>query len=334
VLGNEKMLRHLDVKMIYRQYKQVVFSLWLLLCCSLCGVAAQAQSPLRLQYDPGRVPWTELSFHAKNFWVEVSTDVQFISLPAVEVQTLLLPSPEGAPIMPATSQVAQMTINTTIDPKFRSPVNIHNLIWFNPMDASALGRIMLRRGEDDFKKSYRFTDRGVFRHQLEPKDKNEAALDPEKWTAIKDSFYPYDLTRLECSCVTEPSVLIYILHAAAISKMNDPLSVCVFGKRQLHRVSLQREGTYPVSVSFIEKRKQGETRKTERVSAEKIAVKAEPLQSDLKEVENFSFLGLHQDISIYIDPTTRLPIQVSGIIPSLGKAELKLNEIKWAPKSD
>jgi hypothetical protein len=58
------------------------------------------------------------------------------------------------------------------------------------------------------------------------------------------------------------------------------------------------------------------------------------MESDLNAVENFSFLGLHQDISIYIDPTTRLPIQVSGIIPSLGKAELKLNEIKWGPKSD
>jgi hypothetical protein len=193
---------------------------------------------------------------------------------------------------------------------------------------------MLRRGEDDYKKIYRFTDQGVFRHQLEPRDKQEAALDPEKWTAIKDSFYPYDLTRLECSGVTEPSMLIYIVNAAAISKMNDPLSLCVFGKRQLHRVTVQREGNYPVSVNFIEKRQQDEIRKTERDSAIKIGVKAEPLESDLKPVENFSFLGLHQDISIFIDPATQLPLQASGIITGVGKAELKLNEMKWAPKSD
>jgi hypothetical protein len=296
--------------------------------------AAHAQMSSRLQYDQSRVPWIDLSFHAKNTWVEVSTHIELISLPAAEVEALLLVSPKGAAVKTAMPCASQMTISTTIAPKFRSPVNLYNRIWFNPMDASVLGRIMLRRGEDDFKKIYRFTDRGVFRHQLEPKDKQEATLDPEKWTAIKDSFYPYDLTRLECSCVTEPSVLIYILHAAAISKMNDPLSVCVFGKRQLHRVSLQREGTFPVSVSFIEKRQQGEIRKEERDNAIKIEVKAEPMKSDLNEVENFSFLGLHQDISIYIDPTTRLPVQVSGIIPTLGKAELKLNEIKWAPKSD
>jgi hypothetical protein len=320
--------------MIYRKCKVIIFSLSILLPGYMNGSAAYAQPASIIQYDPGRVAWTDLVFQAKNTWVEVSTHIELISLPAAEVEALLLVSPKGAPVKPATPRASQMTIRTTIAPKFRSPVNLYNRIWFNPMDASVLGRIMLRRGEDDFKKIYRFTDRGVFRHQLEPKDKQEATLDPEKWTAIKDSFYPYDLTRLECSCVTEPSVLIYILHAAAISKMNDPLSVCVFGKRQLHRVSLQQEGTFPVSVSFIEKRQQGEIRKEERDNAIKIEVKAEPMKSDLNEVENFSFLGLHQDISIYIDPTTRLPVQVSGIIPTLGKAELKLNEIKWAPKSD
>jgi hypothetical protein len=328
VLGNEKMLRHLDVKMIYRQYKQVVFSLWLLLCCSLYGVAAQAQSPLRLQYDPGRVPWTELSFHAKNFWVEVSTDVQLISLPAAEVEALLLLSPKGTPLKPATTQVAQMTINTTIDPKFRSSVTIYNRIWFNSTDASAVGRIRMRRGEDDFKKIYRFTDRGVFRHQLEPKDKKEAALDPEKWTDIKDSFFPYELGLLGCGVATERSLLIYILSASAISEMNKTLSLCVFGKRQLHRVRLQQEGTYPISVSLIAKSQTKEIRTAEKVNAIKIAISAEPMKSDLNEVENFSFLGLHNDIAIYLDPSRFLPLRVTGIIPTLGEVELNLREAR------
>ena len=149
-----------------------------------------------------------------------------------------------------------MTIQTTIDPSFRPPVSLYSRIWFDPTNASILGRVMLRRGEDDFKKIYRFTDRGVFRNQLEPKDIQEAALDPAKWTAIKDSFYPYDLTRLECSGVTEPSILTYIFNAAAISKIDDPLSLCAFGKRQLQHVIVQREGTYPVSANYIEKRQQ------------------------------------------------------------------------------
>jgi hypothetical protein len=294
---------------------------------ALLGLAgAQTFHPLSL--EAGRIPWTDLTFHAKNFWVEVSTTVQLTSLPFSEVENELLAAPRGLPIKPTSPQISQMTINTIIDPKFRLPVNIYNRIWFNPMDAFALGRISLRRGEDDYKKIYRFTDRGVFRHQLEPKDKNEAALDPEKWTNIKDSFYPYDLTRLECGGVSERSLLIYILSAAAISKMNNPLSLCVFGKRQLHRVRLLQEGTYPLNVSFIEKAHQNEIHKEGRINALKIAISAEPLKSDLNEVENFSFLGLHKDIAIYIDPATHFPLQVSGVIPTIGTVHLNLNEVQ------
>lgn len=311
-----------------------VLILMILLCFGSFDDVARAQSGDQLELDPARISWTDLSFNAKNFWVEVSTGVQLRSLEASELDNFLPASHEGEPIKPLTPEVAEMIIHTTIDPKGRSPVSIDNRIWFNPTDASALGRIWLRRGEDDFKKIYRFMDRGVFRHQLEPKDKQEATLDPEKWTDIKDSFYAYDLTRLECGRVTEPSLLIYIFCAAAISKMNDPLSLCAFGKRQLHRVRLQQEGTYPINVSFIEKRQQNKFRRKERVNAIKIAVSAKPMESDLKSVENFSFLGLHEDISIYIDPSSQLPVLVSGIIPTLGKAELKLNEVLWAPPSD
>jgi hypothetical protein len=294
----------------------------------------QAQSFSQLNLDTHRVPWTHLSFHAKNFWIEVSTDIQMRSLRASDLDALLLASPRGIPIKPQSSSAAEMTINTTIDPRFRSPVNIYNRIWFNPSDAAALGRIRLRRGEDDFKKIYRFTDQGVFRHRIEPKDKKEAALEPEKWTDLKDSFYPYDLTQLGCPFVSERSLLVFILSAVDFSKNNDPLSLCVFGKRQLHRVQLQKQGVYPLSVNYIEKTQQTTIRKEGTIKTLKITVTAEPMDSELKEAENFSFLGFHRNIVIYIEPSSRLPIQASGVIPTIGTTQLKLNEVIWMHKSE
>ena len=38
-------------------------------------------------------------------------------------------------------------------------------VWFDPDDATAFGRTRLRQGKDDFKKIYRFTQQGVFRHR-------------------------------------------------------------------------------------------------------------------------------------------------------------------------
>ena len=304
-----------------------IFYLLILLGLGAFNSPTWAQPISHLQLDANRVPWTHLSFHTKNFWVEVSTDIQMRSLRASDLDAVLLASPKGIPIKPKTSSAAEMTINTTIDPRFRSPVNIYNRIWFNPSDAAALGRIRLRRGEDDFKKIYRFTDQGVFRHRMEPKNKREALLKPEKWTDIKDVFYPYDPDRLGCAAISERSLLIYILSAATWLESNDPISLCVFGKRQLHLVKLRKEGTQPIQFNYIEKSQQVETRKEGTVRALKIAITAQPIDFGQEEAENFSFLGFHKDIAIYIEPTSGLLIQASGVIPTVGKADLKLHKV-------
>lgn len=295
---------------------------------------AWAESISTLKLDARRIPWTQLTFHAKNFWVEVTTGIQLMLGSASEVEAELLKSPKGSPVRAETMKTAQMTINTIIDPVFRPEVNIHNQVWFDPSNAAALGRIRLRRGDDDFKKIYRFTKQGVFRHRIEPKDKREGRLKPDKWTDIKDTFYPYDLNQRNCPGVSERSILIYILSAAATSKHNTPLKLCVFGKRQLHRVQLRKEGIQPVKINYIEKNQQVETRKEGTLKALKMAITAQPLESHLEDGENFSFLGFHKDIKIYMDPTSGLPIQASGIIPTIGKADLVLEEMRSGQISD
>ena len=304
----------------------IIFALFFILGSGNCFNTAWAESFTALKLDADHVSWTQLSFHAKNFWVEVSTDVQMVSMPASEIETLMLSTPKGIPIQSAAAEAYQMTINTTIDPRFRSPVSIYNRIWFDPSDAKALGRIRLRRGEDDFKKIYRFTNQGVFRHRIEPKNKKEALLAPEEWTDMNDSFYPYDQTRLGCIGISERSLLIYILSASATSMLEDSVSLCVFGKRQLHRVTLRKAGEYPVKINYIENKGQTAIRRERMIKTIKITLATDPMESDLNEDENFSFFGFHKDISIYIDPVSRLPVQASGIIPTIGKAHLKLDK--------
>ncbi len=309
---------------------QGVFCLTILLGFLALISSAQAQTGFHLDLEPQQVPWSQLSFHAKNFWVEVSTDIQMKSLRASDLDAVLLKSPKGISIKPKTSQINEMTINTIIDPRFRSPVKINNHIWFNPADASALGRIRLRRGENDFKKMYRFTDQGVFRHRIEPKDKKEASLEPEQWTDIKDVFYPYAPDRLGCAAITERSLLVYILSATSPVNSIEPISLCVFGKRQLHRVQFRKEGVRPIHVQYIEKNLMGKTRKKEgTLKALKIAITAKPINSGQEEAENFSLFGLQKNLAIYIDPSSSLPIQFSGVIPSIGNADLKLNRVQF-----
>jgi hypothetical protein len=290
--------------------------------------SAQAQTESHLRLNFYRVPWTHLSFHAKNFWVEVSTDIQLRSLAATELDAALLASPQGIPVKLKESQAAELTINTIIDPRFRSPVRIYNRIWFEPTDASALGRVRLRRGEDDFKKMYRFTEQGVFRHRIEPRVRREAKLEPERWTDVKDTFYPFDINQLKCPVVSERSLLIYLLSAVSISDVKGPVSLCVWGKRKLHRVQLRNEGILPIKVNYLEKNQQVEIRREDNILARKIAITAQPIERSSEEAENFSFLGLHTDITVYLEPNTLMPVQVSGIIPTVGRADLELANVR------
>jgi hypothetical protein len=139
---------------------------------------------------------------------------------------------------------------------------------------------------------------------------------------------------LGCPFVTERSLLVFIISALEFSNNDDPLSLCVFGKRQLHRLQIKKKGIQALSVNYIEKKHQTNVRKQGTVEALKISIASEPMDSTLKEPENFSFLGFHNNIVIYIEPAAGLPIQADGVIPTVGKAQLKLNEVKWRSKSE
>ena len=125
-----------------------------------------------------------------------------------------------------------------------------------------------------------------------------------------------------------------MLSAVDFSMNNEPLSLCIFGKRQLHRVQIQKQSLQTLSVNYIEKTQGATIHKQGKINTLKIAITGEPMDSGLKEAENFSFLGFHDNIVIYIEPASRLPIQAGGVIPTIGMAQLQLNEVVWKLISD
>ena len=287
-----------------------------------------AQSYSQIKLDLKRVPWTQLSYRINKLSVEVNAQVRLESLPAAEVEAALIKSPQGDPIEVWLPESNRISVYYNVNPIFLSPVKTINHVWFNPQDATALGRIRQRRGKEDFKKVYRFSQQGVFRHRREPKDQHETPKQPDKWTDVKDTFYAYNLEQLGCPSVTERTVLIYIASAAELSKSMQPLSFCVFGRRQLFHVQLKPAELSSLKVDFIEKSQQGQMRRQGEIEALKIALEVQPLASDLEKVEDFSFLGFQDNIAIYIDPLAGLPIQISGIISKVGNVTIKLAEVQ------
>jgi hypothetical protein len=291
------------------------------------------QSFSHLKLDPDQVLWSRLSFRAKRAVVDVKVDVRLAPFSTAEFESVWRINPQSIPLPSPGQEVYNISVNRVIDHIFSPPVTLSNQVLFEPNQAAALYRVRLRRGKDDIKRTYWFSREGVHRLRTKPSTKGEASGDSAKWTDARTSFYPYDLTQPRCPHVTDPMLLIYLLSAAHIDKSGDSLSLCVFGKQQLHRLRLRVEGLHTLEVDYSENREEGEVRKKGKVDGLRITLEAQPLQSDLKNAENFSFLGFHKDITIDIDPELRLPLQISGRIPTVGAVALKLSGVRMKGSS-
>ena len=128
--------------------------------------------------------------------------------------------------------------------------------------------------------------------------------------------------------VSERLLLIYIASAVEQFEDNKPLFLCVFAKRQLFQVKLESAGLHSLKVDYIEKNQQTTHQRKDKVDAHKIMLESRPLESDLPKVENFSFLGFHKNISFFIHPASKLPLQIKGEMPRAGKVTVRLHKVQ------
>ena len=108
-----------------------------------------------------------------------------------------------------------------------------------------------------------------------------------------------------------------------------PLYLCVFNKKQLHRVEVSINGTRKLQVNYLEKSMNGQIRRAKRVDAVKLSFRPHPLSPEKnKEPEDFSFLGLKGDFDLYLDVDSGLPVQICGTISTVGKLDIRLVEVE------
>jgi hypothetical protein len=303
-----------------------------LLGCLLGLLVASGPQALQADEKPGfgPVPWSQVSFQASRLGSRITVDMELREGPAAAEEARFVASPPGtAPFRAMGTDVLCLTVRTLLEPLAMEPIRLENQTWFDSRSGMPLARSRLRRGDDDFLKTYRFTQQGVFRIQRQPKTKSEIPLPAERWTKVNDDFYSYDLKALGCSALSEMSHLIWVVAGSDFAATGAPLTVCAFGKRQLHRVRIVPAGIKEIPIDYIEVRPDGSsTRRNATIQALNLTIGAEPIASSLKEPENFSVLGVQEDIVVFLDPVSRVPVQVSGGIPGFGHAALGVREVR------
>lgn len=195
-------------------------------------------------------------------------------------------------------------------------------VWFKQETDQALQRLRIKKGNSPWIKAYTWNENGVSRLKIQPKHPSDVNKKPEKWKKTHKSFYPFP-KKTRCQIISEPTLLFHLLSRIDTKKTRFPLELCIFGKKELHRVIIRLMRLEPLKVSFESYGLQG-TRRIEKNVTPLVFFISEPPSQDKKKREQFSLLGLRDEIFIFVDPKTRLPVRLMGKTSKFGHIVLAL----------
>jgi len=291
-------------------------------------MCAAHNPPPAANIDFDRVPWRLLSFKASSSFGNLETDIQLTVVQAGEIAELLIPAPQYRAVQASGSGTVNIRIHSNANPLLGSREELTTQSWFNPEDIAALQRVRARRGKQNWQKSYRFAQGGVYRVRKKPADEQEQGMTPDQWTSVRKAFYGYNGRDSECPVMMEPNGLLYLASAIDVERQQFPLSICVFNKKQLHRLRVSGDPDQALEVDYMENAQDSDTRIRKRIDAVKLSFEPSPLIPPEVEPETFSFLGLKGNFDIFLDKASGIPVQISGGSSSIGDVDILLHSAK------
>ena len=293
------------------------------------GRTAEVSSATDGQSEPLPVQWKHLAYRGSHFLGEATTEVSLAEVPAAEVQKQLISVPKGSPLEASTCAVMVIDVQSRVDPLFGADDRTGSRAWFSSDNAAALQRIRSRHGNDIWQNTYRFARSGVYRIRKKPARAAEKQLAPAHWTKIKESFFAFPAVGPESKIVLEPTGLLYLAANLAARSPTAPRRLYVFDRKQLHEVTVQVDGRQRLKVNYVERGPREEVKRSGKTDAVRISFKPRALAQPGEPAEEFSFMGLKGDFEIYIDPASRLPLEVSGQIARIGKIHVRLQTVEF-----
>lgn len=280
------------------------------------------------------VEWNRLVFGAMH---EAGSVTVTIELAAADDSELHAPAAgRGEALMPERGKLQRLTADVRFAPPgdeswFGKLPFLSNKQWLGKVwlleDGAALQRTRLKPGRKGNFRRYRYTSEGVARRRFEPKNRRQSELPPEQWGKIKDKFFPFGPAAADCAPLIDAFALIYPLSASG-PKADEGTELCVFNKKGLYRVRLQSEASRLVRLQLEQGPDSLRERLVSGIEARVIGLLARPAGAAGQEQEQFEFMGLEGDISVYLDPQTGLPLRLVAELDGLGEVELDLKQVR------
>ncbi len=292
-----------------------VLLVWVLLALPACAAS---------RLNGSEAPWSSFVLEAKGISGTATAEVELKALPAAAEAARFIDTPRGRPLQPSGDKVNRLSIAATVDVIGGRRILMENRLWFDPGTNTPLYLERTRLGLKDYRQWFRFTAEGVFRLQQEPASAKEAARPPDSWTRHGKNFYPYPTNRPDCPPIIETSQLISFAGFFALEPNTAAGPLCVFHKRQLHRVRLNPQPDRTIDVDYMETRGGDALRRKGAVTAQGVRITSRPIGSYRGEVEEF----FRDGSQLWGSAEERMPLAVSGEVPLIGRVEMRLKEVR------
>lgn len=282
---------------------------------ALTGIASADAAPDPL--DPSRVRWTQLEYRASKFLITLSTQISLTTLSAAEAKQALLPPGQGVALQPSGSQVYRVDLTTNI---FGQNTSVQ--LWLEP-NAAALQRTVLNTGRKHRYRNFRYTQTGTYSLKRYPKPGEERSS-WQSWSDVTEDFYPHG-EAARGLVITETSALLYIMSASQLEKPGDELVFHVFTNDALAIVRARVRGVSRLMANYEWIKPEAAGRSDGMIDALQISLNVKPLDPS-RGMEAPDFMALKGDLELYLDPASRLVLQLSGKAEVVGALDIKLRK--------
>lgn len=270
------------------------------------------------------VSWSELIFKGAKFLTSITVKIQLGPGNQLSGDLSTIIGRDIGDCSETVNDDTLLTVQSSFTGMGFSQGQYEEKIWFKEKAIRPYKRIRSKNGDAPWVKSYCWEDKGVRRQKKQPGNFRENKMPPTKWTKRTVSFYEYPDEVAGCDTISDPSLVFYILSTLEPGRQQKPFEICIFGRKQLHRLTIRQEKSSPLQVSYKTRFLSQKAAVEDQITPFVFSITPDTLAPDTREPEIFSFLGLHKDIRIYMDPEKRLPVRISGTNNSIGDLVLEL----------
>lgn len=312
----------------------IASSKWLTVLAFLSVFAASlascfaAKASTQLDFDNEAITWDGLVFEAAQRPDELQVEVSLSEVNHENLRTLIDSNWAEDPTVTAGTKVLRMV--SVINVLYTGQTYQTDVLFYSG-GMSPIQRLRDKYGRAENRKVYLFHPGGVRRLRLEPKGLSEYELSPENWSNITERFFPYNSARAECEILTDPSLLLPIASTAVMKRVSEPITFCVFNKKNIYRVRLLVASEEKMLVNYRQKLGTTEIEVRRKVAVRNVRIKTSAPDSGERSVEPFEFFEMRRNVEISVAADNGLPFRISGEVEGFGRVEFRLKEVSWRP---